>query len=59
MKDIQEGLQDDVRHEQPECGDGENPCPAMAFAKVTPPASGKRGEETHCGGHHGLESGHA
>jgi hypothetical protein len=53
----QDGLQNDVRHEQSECGDGENPCSAMAFAKVPPPASGKSGEETHCGGHHGLESG--
>jgi len=59
MKDVHEGLRNDVRHEQPECGDGENPCAAVAFAKVTPPASGKRGEETHCSGHHHLESGRA
>lgn len=59
MKGIQEGLRNDVRHEQPECGGGEDPCAAMTFAKVTPPASGKRGKETRCSGHHNLKSGHA
>lgn len=59
MRGIQGRLQNDVRHEQPKCGEGEYPCSAMAFAKVTPPASGKCREETHCGGHHGLESGRA
>jgi len=52
-------VQEDVRHEEPERGDGKDPCSTVALAKMNPPASGKGGEEAHGGGHDGLQSGGA